>query len=119
MRTRRRGRRIALITGVCVLVIGVALVGWYHNELQTWYLFWKQFESLGKNDQGYPEYRHRQFGIVMVRVPGGTFTMGSPEDEEGRHPYEKQHEVSLSPFLIAKYGAPGEAWERGKSCRAT
>ena len=112
MRTPRRGRRIALITGVCLLVIGVALVGWYHNELQTWYLFWKQFESLGKNDQGYPEYRHRQFGIVMVRVPGGTFKMGSPEGEHGRRPDETQHEVTVCRFLIAKYEVTHLQWKR-------
>ncbi len=108
MRTRRRGRRIALTTGVCLLV----LVGWYHSELRTWYLFWKQFESLGRNDQGYPEYRHRQFGIVMVRVPGGTFTMGSREGENGRRPDEIQHEVSVSPFLIAKYEVTQEQWAK-------
>ena len=93
-------------------MVGVALAGWYHNELQTWYLFWKQFESLGKNDQGYPEYRHRQFGIVMVRVPGGSFTMGSPEGENGRRPDENRHEVTVSPFLIAKYEVTDLLWKR-------
>ncbi len=72
----------------------------------------KQFESLGKNDQGYPEYRHRQFGIVMVRVPGGTFTMGSPEGENGRRPDEIHHELTVSPFLIAKYEVTHLQWKR-------
>lgn len=56
------------------------------------------------NAQGYPEYTHDQTGIVFVRVPGGTFSMGSPEDEEGRDDDEGPvHEVTLSPFLIGKY----------------
>jgi formylglycine-generating enzyme required for sulfatase activity len=60
------------------------------------------------NAQGYPEFRHRQTGIVFVSLPGGTFWMGSPEDEEGRDSDESPvHKVTLSSFMIAKYGAPG------------
>jgi formylglycine-generating enzyme required for sulfatase activity len=32
----------------------------------------------------------------MVRVPAGSFVMGSPADEAGRHSREVQHEVTLS-----------------------
>ena len=48
------------------------------------YEFWDQFESSGRNEQGMKEYRHRQTGIVMVSLPGGTFMMGSPEDAQNR-----------------------------------
>ena len=78
------------------------------------------FESLGKNEQGYREYRHRQTGIVFVGLPGGEFDMGSPDGESDRQWHEGPvHKVTLSAFLIAKYGAPGQAWERGMLCRVS
>jgi hypothetical protein len=59
------------------------------------------FTLLGCNAQGYPEYTHDPTGIIFVRLPGGKFDMGSPENE----PYHEGddgpvHEVTLSPFLI-------------------
>ena len=39
------------------------------------------FMSLGNNTQGYPEYIHRPTGMVFVRLPGGTFFMGSSDDD--------------------------------------
>src|SRR5215831_1790892 len=35
----------------------------------------------------------------MVSIPGGTFTMGSPQDEQGRSEDEgPQHQVQINPF---------------------
>jgi formylglycine-generating enzyme required for sulfatase activity len=71
------------------------------------------FDPLGENEQGYPEYRHLATGLSFVLLPGGTFLMGSPEDEPGRQSDEGPvHEVELSPFLIAKYEVTREVWER-------
>ena len=43
-------------------------------------------------------------GILSVFVEAGTFTMGSPEDEEGRHFDETQREITLTrSFWISKY----------------
>lgn len=40
----------------------------------------------------------------FVRIPAGTFLMGSPEDESGRQSDEKQHWVTLSKdFYMSKY----------------
>jgi formylglycine-generating enzyme required for sulfatase activity len=41
----------------------------------------------------------------MLRIPGGTFLMGSPETEPGRNSTDEgpQHQVTVSSFLIAKY----------------
>jgi len=40
----------------------------------------------------------------MVRVNGGTFTMGSPADEPGREIHEgPQHQVTVSSFYMGKY----------------
>lgn len=42
--------------------------------------------------------------LVMVKCPAGTFMMGSPEDEIGRHLDETQHLVKLTrDFYIGKY----------------
>ncbi|HEX5221508.1 MAG TPA: formylglycine-generating enzyme family protein [Verrucomicrobiae bacterium] len=40
----------------------------------------------------------------MVAIPGGEFTMGSPDAEKGRKPDEgPQHKVKISPFWMGKY----------------
>ena len=33
----------------------------------------------GFNEQGYPEYTHDSSGMQFVRLPGGEYSMGSPE----------------------------------------
>jgi uncharacterized protein YjdB len=40
---------------------------------------------------------------AMIRIPAGTFTMGSPEIEYGRSLEETQHEVTLSSFYMGNY----------------
>ena len=127
---KRNKSRTGLLT-ICVLAVIFLAVAWaYRRELRAWYLFVTRFERLPENQQGYPEYRHRQTGVVMVRVPKGTFVMGSPLDErelvlkgagerssdlkkikeytDREHP---QHNVPLSAFLIAKYELRQAAWE--------
>ncbi|MBK8193516.1 MAG: SUMF1/EgtB/PvdO family nonheme iron enzyme [Lewinellaceae bacterium] len=47
----------------------------------------------------------------MVPVKGGTFTMGSPKNEEGRYDAETQHPVTLSDFLIGKYPVTQQLWK--------
>ena len=39
----------------------------------------------------------------MVRIQGGTFTMGSPESEYGRGSDEVQHQVRISAFHMSRY----------------
>ena len=39
----------------------------------------------------------------MVPIPGGTYLMGSPENEQGRNDNEgPQHPVTVKPFWMAK-----------------
>jgi len=43
-------------------------------------------------------------GLEMVRIPGGTFLMGSPEDELDRDDSEgPQHAVTVPTFFLAKF----------------
>ena len=52
------------------------------------------------------------FEPMMVRIPGGSFLMGSPEDEVERYKNEgPQHRVSIPAFEIGKYEVTWEEWE--------
>jgi formylglycine-generating enzyme required for sulfatase activity len=55
-------------------------------------------------------------GFVFVFLPGGQFTMGSPEGEHGRKESEvadeQQHPVTITPFLISKYEVTQAQWEK-------
>jgi formylglycine-generating enzyme required for sulfatase activity len=51
-------------------------------------------------------------GYELVRIPGGTFMMGSPETEAGRYPDEVLHQVTLSDFYIGRYPVTNEEYGR-------
>jgi len=71
------------------------------------------FRAIGKNAQGLPEYRHEKTGLVFVRIPGGKFEMGSPDDEVGRFKSEGPvHEVALQSFLLCKTEMTQGVWEK-------
>ncbi len=106
-------KRVVIISG-CVLVVTLCLIGTlYTGRILEWYnirqVLSSQFEAAGRNAQGYREYRHRETGILFVFLGGGTFWMGSPENEA--HEDEKpRHRVTLSPFLIAKFEVRQSEW---------
>jgi formylglycine-generating enzyme required for sulfatase activity len=50
--------------------------------------------------------------LEMVLIPGGTFLMGSPEDElEHRESESPQHEVTIKPFCMGKYPVTQAQWK--------
>ena len=50
--------------------------------------------------------------LDMVAIPGGTFMMGSPEDEEGSLSRERpQHEVTVPSFFMGKYQVTQAQWK--------
>jgi formylglycine-generating enzyme required for sulfatase activity len=55
---------------------------------------------LGRNDQGFEEYRRQADGAVAVKIPAGEFPMGNLDTE--RTPLE--HRVYVSDFLMDKTG---------------
>ena len=49
--------------------------------------------------------------LDMVYIPGGTFSMGSPESKGKRYSNERpQHSVTVKPFLISKYPITQAQW---------
>ena len=52
----------------------------------------------------------RREAATMVRIPGGTFTMGSPANEAERADDEIQHQVKVSTFFIGKYEVTQKEW---------
>lgn len=104
---RSKGKRLALAIGVLVVLIiaGVTIASW--DTIRAHYVFWRRFERLPDNEQGYPEFRHRQTGIVFVGLPGGRFTMGSAEVGS-----EQEHRVSLNRFMISKFEVTQAEWQK-------
>lgn len=50
--------------------------------------------------------------LDMVLIPGGSFLMGSPEDELGRSDNESpQHLVNIQPFFMGKYPITQAQWQ--------
>ncbi|MTJ53028.1 SUMF1/EgtB/PvdOfamily nonheme iron enzyme [Anabaena sp. UHCC 0253] len=50
--------------------------------------------------------------LEMVAIPGGTFIMGSPENEESRSSDESpQHQVNVPPFFMGKYPVTQKQWQ--------
>ncbi len=75
MQKRKKGRKVALVAGLALDVLSVVMAWTYWGEIR----FFLAFERLGKNEQGYSEYRHRETGIVFVALPVGTF------EDDGTH----------------------------------
>jgi formylglycine-generating enzyme required for sulfatase activity len=62
--------------------------------------------------QFYPEALSDNGNLDMVFIKGGTFTMGSPEDEAERLDREgPQHDVTLPDFFMGKYQVTQEQWQ--------
>ncbi|EAZ92929.1 formylglycine-generating enzyme family protein [Crocosphaera chwakensis] len=60
----------------------------------------------------FTEYLTDNIILEMVAIPGGTFTMGSPENEKGSYDDERpQHNVTISPFFMGKYPITQAQWK--------
>ena len=56
--------------------------------------------------------QHTRATIDLVPIPGGQYTMGSPDSEENRRDDEgPQHKVEISPFWMSKYEITWDAYE--------
>ena len=63
--------------------------------------------------QGYtePALKLSSFPLHMVSIPGGTFTMGTADDESARRNSEGPlHQVTVSPFFMSRYPVTQAQW---------
>jgi formylglycine-generating enzyme required for sulfatase activity len=65
------------------------------------------------NEQGTLEVVHERTGLAFVLVPAGEFLMGFPEGEPNRSENDKQHPVTVSPFLLSRTECTQRAWVKG------
>ncbi len=67
-------------------------------------------EQLIVDTQQLETFTTEELTLEMVAIPGGTFTMGSPENE-GYSQERPQHNVTLSPFFMGKYPITQAQWK--------
>jgi formylglycine-generating enzyme required for sulfatase activity len=61
--------------------------------------------------QYFTEDLGNDIGLDMILIPGGTFLMGSPEDEPERHDREgPHHPVTVPTFLLGRYPVTQMQW---------
>jgi formylglycine-generating enzyme required for sulfatase activity len=117
---RARARRTKALVSVLVLLLIGAGVGWWKQaalkEKYQWHvmkaavLMLEQQRALARGQ----EFRECAHGCpTMVVVPAGSFTMGSPENEEDRSDDEgPQHTVTIGkPFAAGKYDVTFAEWD--------
>ncbi len=68
----------------------------------------KGLVPLGENAQGYEEFRHEKSGIILIKIPSDSFTMGSDEGSADEKPV---HSVFISGFLMGKYEVSNERYK--------
>lgn len=51
-------------------------------------------------------------GMTFVRLEGGSFVMGSPDDEPRREAQERQHPARVAPFWMATHEVTQQQWQR-------
>ncbi|MBD2443281.1 SUMF1/EgtB/PvdO family nonheme iron enzyme [Dolichospermum sp. FACHB-1091] len=70
-----------------------------------------EIQRITKNANYFGEDLGNGVILEMVAIPGGTFKMGSPENEEGYHSSQSpQHEVTVPPFFMGKYPVTQQQW---------
>ncbi len=114
MINKLKSYRIQLITvifAIAALVTVITIYLIYDSKLDAFQLR-KDFSKAGINAQGLMEYKHKKTGILFVKVPSGSFLMGSPESELYRHSNEgPQKMIHLKSFLVAKYEVSQKIWK--------
>jgi formylglycine-generating enzyme required for sulfatase activity len=58
----------------------------------------------------FPQEKNGSPPSGFVRIPGGTFLMGSPASEPDRSDSEVQHRVTVSSFSMSRYEATQKEW---------
>jgi len=71
----------------------------------------EQINKESKQSQYFSQDLDNNITLEMVTIPGGTFLMGSPQDEKDSYYDERpQHEVNVRPFFMGKYSITQAQW---------
>ncbi|PSB05200.1 bifunctional serine/threonine-protein kinase/formylglycine-generating enzyme family protein [Merismopedia glauca] len=69
-------------------------------------------DKCARQAEFFAEHLGGEISLEMVAIPGGTFMMGSPDNEEERNDNESpQHQVTIAPFCMGKYPVTQEQFE--------
>lgn len=82
---------------------------WLHQQEREEPLIFERRRGQG---QQFTEDLGNRVTLEMAQVPGGSFQMGSPEEELDRYDYESpQHLVTVPSFFIGKYPITQAQWQ--------
>ena len=71
----------------------------------------EQINKESKQSQYFSQDLDNDITLEMVTIPGGTFLMGSPQDEKDSYDDERpQHEVNVPTFFMGKYPITQTQW---------
>ena len=71
-----------------------------------------EIKYISKSGKYFTEDLGNGIFLEMVHIPGGTFIMGSPENEEGYNkPQNPQHQVIVPAFFMGKYPVTQKQWQ--------
>ena len=77
------------------------------QQQSSGWLIQRQTQSASRLVESLPS----DIDLEMVVIPGGSFTMGSPDDEPGRYDKESpQHAVTVAPFCMGRYPITQAQW---------
>jgi formylglycine-generating enzyme required for sulfatase activity len=126
---RSRTRRVRAL--ICVLLVGIiaGLVGWinegYVKERMNWYITMRPYRVANVDPYVLKPEAERALKPLasfrecakdcpeMIVIPAGSFAMGSPITEKGRHTNEgPQRTVTIAkPFAVSKFDVTFDEWE--------
>ncbi len=70
-----------------------------------------KIKCISKSGKYFTEDLENGIFLEMVHIPGGTFIMGSPKNEEGYNKSQNpQHQVTVPAFFIGKYPVTQKQW---------
>ncbi|MBE7386284.1 MAG: formylglycine-generating enzyme family protein [Leptolyngbya sp. SIO1E4] len=77
------------------------------RQANHWHIVYRTGEV-----QRYVEPLSDSVGLELIAIPGGTFRMGSPEDEPERKAEREspQHDVTVAPFFMGRYPVTQAQW---------
>jgi formylglycine-generating enzyme required for sulfatase activity len=98
-------------TKIKVLVLGLNSKGIWYDAISKWNRLSSEEQQKFMNKDLALEDLANDTQLEMMLIPGGTFIMGSPKEEENSIDSERpQHEVTIEPFFMGKYQVTQAQW---------